>query len=192
MRFNACPTSDFYAIDDARFSSVDLRKRSFFSATRKSSASTFVSFLAFCLLASSETAFAQSQAPLTPEEVSGSSIRDFDAFAALDDDYLRNPDGGDVPVDKDADWFPEMSLAGPNAKKPQTSGVRVISFNGDKVTTETRGAQPTQSAQNAPTPQTAPKAQPTQSAQNAPTPQTAPKAQPTQSAQARPTSANGV
>ncbi|MBR2002640.1 MAG: hypothetical protein IJ991_00495, partial [Thermoguttaceae bacterium] len=78
MRFNACPTPDFYAIDDARFSSVDRRKRSFFSFARKSSATTFVSFLAFCLFASSETAFAQTSAPLTPEEVSGSSLRDFD------------------------------------------------------------------------------------------------------------------
>ena len=170
MRFNAHTTTEFYAIDDARLSSVDLRKRSFFSSARKSSA-TVASFLAFCLLASSETAFAQTSAPLTPEEVSGSSIRDFDAFAALDDDYLRNPDGGDVPVDKDADWFPEMSLAGPNAKKPQTSGVRVISFNGDKVTTETRGAQ------------TPPTAQPSQSA---------PQTQPPQTAQPRQTTATGV
>ncbi len=153
MRFNACPTSDFYAIDDARFSSVGRRQRSFFSSARKSGATAFASFLAFCLFASSETAFAQTPAPLTPEEVSGSSLRDFDAFAALDDDYLRNPDGGEVPVDKDADWFPEMSLAGPNAKKPRPSGVRVISFEGDKVTTETRGAQ---------SPQTAPAAQKTQ------------------------------
>ena len=150
MRFNACPTPDFYAIDDARTSFVDLRKRSFFSSTRKSSASTFVSFLAFCLFASSEAAFAQTPAPLTPEEVSGSSLRDFDAVAALDDDYLRNPDGGVVPVDKDADWFPEMSLAGPNAKKPQTNGVRVISFEGEKVTTEIRGAQTPREAESAP------------------------------------------
>ncbi|MBR5243109.1 MAG: hypothetical protein IKW13_02635, partial [Thermoguttaceae bacterium] len=169
MRFNAYPTSDFYAIDDARLSSVDLRKRLFFSSARKSSAASFASFLAFCLLASSETAFAQTSAPLTPEEVSGSSIRDFDAFAALDDDYLRNPDGGVVPTDKDADWFPEMSLAGPDAKKPQTNGVRVISFEGDKVTTETRGAQPPQSVQNA---QRTQSAQPPQSAQTRQTPAT--------------------
>jgi len=163
MRFNACPTPDFYATDDARLSSVDRRKRSFFSFARKSSAPTFVSFLAFCLFATSETAFAQTPAPLTPEEVSGSSLRDFDAFAALDDEYLRNPDGGDVPVDKDADWFPEMSLAGPNAKKPQTNGVRVISFEGEKVTTETRGAQSPQNAQTSPT---SPKPQSVQAPQN--------------------------
>ena len=167
MRFNACPTPDFYAIDDARFSSVDRRKRSFFSFARKSSATTFVSFLAFCLFASSETAFAQTSAPLTPEEVSGSSLRDFDAFAALDDEYLRNPDGGDVPVDQDADWFPEMSLAGPNVKKPQTNGVRVISFEGEKVTTETRGAQPPQSARPSQTPSKPQSAQPSQSAKSA-------------------------
>ena len=189
MRFNAYPTSDFYAIDDARLSSVDLRKRSFFSSARKSSATTFVSFLAFCLFASSETAFAQTPAPLTPEEVSGSSLRDFDAFAALDDDYLRNPDGGVVPTDKDADWFPEMSLAGPNAKKPQTNGVRVISFEGDKVTTETRGAQ---TAQN---PQSTSQTRNAQTAQNAPqtqNPQTARPAQSPQNAQTRQASAPGV
>ncbi len=163
MRFNACPTSVFYAIDDARLSSVGRRQRSFFSSARKSGATTFASFLAFCLFASSETAFAQTPAPLTPEEVSGSSLRDFDAFAALDDEYLRNPDGGEVPVDKDADWFPEMSLAGPNAKKPQANGVRVISFEGEKVTTETRGVQPAQTAQSAP------QTQPTQTAQSAQT-----------------------
>ena len=160
MRFNACPTPDFYAIDDARLSSVDLRKRSFFSSARKSGATAFASFLAFCLLTSSETAFAQTSAPLTPEEVSGSSLRDFDAFAALDDEYLRNPDGGEIPVDKDADWFPEMSLAGPNAKKASSNGVRVISFQGDKVTTETRGAQTLQTTQNALKPQNAPQTQP--------------------------------
>ena len=165
MRFNACPTPDFYAIDDARLSSVDLRKRSFFSSVRKSSATTIVSFLAFCLLTSSETAFAQTSAPLTPEEVSGSSLRDFDAFAALDDEYLRNPDGGEIPVDKDADWFPEMSLAGPNAKKASSNGVRVISFQGDKVTTETRGAQTSQTTQNALKPQNAPQTQPAQTRQ---------------------------
>ena len=195
MRFNACPTSDFYAIDDARTSSVDLRKRSFFSFARKSSASTFVSFLAFCLFTSSETAFAQTPAPLTPEEVSGSSIRDFDAFSALDDEYLRNPDGGDVPVDKDADWFPEMSLAGPNAKKAQTNGVRVISFNGDKVTTETRGAQTAPTTKNSQNAQTVPPTQSPQNAQNAPTAQkprnaqTAPTAQKPRNAQ---TPATGV
>lgn len=167
MRFNACPTSDFYAIDDARTSSVDLRKRSFFSSARKSSATTFVSFLTLCLFASSETAFAQTPAPLTPEEVSGSSLRDFDAVAALDDDYLRNPDGGVVPVDKDADWFPEMSLAGPNAKKPQTNGVRVISFEGDKVTTETRGAQTSQA------PQTSQESQSSQTSQESQSPRPA-------------------
>lgn len=166
MRFNAHTTTEIYAIDDARLSSVDLRKRSFFSSARKSSATTFASFLAFCLVASSETAFAQAAAPLTPEEVSGSSIRDFNAFAALDDDYLRNPDGGVVPTDKDADWFPEMSLAGPDAKKPQTNGVRVISFEGEKVTTETRGAQTPQTVQSAPQTQTS------QAAQNAQTRQT--------------------
>lgn len=169
MRFNDHPTSDFYAIDDARFSFVDRRERSFFPSARKSSATAVASFLAFCLLASSETAFARTQAPLSPEEVSGAAIRNFDALRTLDDDYLRNPDGGVVPVDKDDEWFPEMSLAS-GAQKPKTNGgVRVISFDDGKVTTETRGAQTVQNPQTAQTalkPQNAPTPQAGQNAQN--------------------------
>ena len=81
----------------------------------------------------------------TPEEATGTSIRDFDALRALDRNYLNNPDGGETPVDEDDLWFPEMALA----KKPAGSdaaNVRVITYEKGKTKTQTNAVGSIQSA----------------------------------------------
>ena len=72
----------------------------------------------------------------TPEEATGTTVRDFDALRALDRNYLNNPDNGETPIDEDDLWFPEMALA----KKPETansSSVRMITYEGGKTKTQT-------------------------------------------------------
>ena len=91
----------------------------------------------------------------TPEEATGTSVRDFDALRALDRDYLNNPDGGEIPVDEDDLWFPEMALA----KKPvgsDAANVRVITYEGGKTKTQTNAVASTQSVPNNTQKKTAP------------------------------------
>ena len=106
----------------------------------------------------------------TPEEATGTSIRNFDALRALDRNYLNNPDGGEIPVDEDDLWFPEMALA----KKPAGSdaaNVRVITYEKGKTKTQTNVVGSTQSApQNLQTPPAAPTSSSNATSRTAPSP----------------------
>ncbi|MBQ4203787.1 MAG: hypothetical protein II655_08815, partial [Thermoguttaceae bacterium] len=54
----------------------------------------------------------------------------------MSSDYLKNPDGKEVPVDEDDLWLPELSLG--QKEQAEDSGVRVISFTEKETTTEVR------------------------------------------------------
>ncbi|MBO7679953.1 MAG: hypothetical protein J6S75_09825, partial [Thermoguttaceae bacterium] len=54
---------------------------------------------------------------LTPEEISGISVRDIDAIHQMSRSYAQSPDGGEVPKGADDDWFPDMSLAAPSVSQ---------------------------------------------------------------------------
>ena len=82
----------------------------------------------------------------TPEEASGTSVRDFNALRALNRDYLNNPDGGETPLDVDDLWIPDMALAKKTAKNTN-AGVRVITYDNGAAKTETRSVGPSQSNQ---------------------------------------------
>lgn len=72
----------------------------------------------------------------SPEEATGTSLRDFNAIQALSPDFIDNPDGGAVPISEDDLWLPDLALGKKSSSQPQ--GVRVISYGEDKTTTEVR------------------------------------------------------
>lgn len=74
---------------------------------------------------------------LTPEEISGISVRDIDAIHQMSRSYAQSPDGGEVPKSADDDWFPDMSLAAPSVSQ-------VLSGTGN----ETADGQNTDNGQN--------------------------------------------
>ncbi|MBQ6619101.1 MAG: BamA/TamA family outer membrane protein [Thermoguttaceae bacterium] len=63
---------------------------------------------------------------LTPEEISGISVRDIDAIHQMSRSYAQSPDGGEVPKSADDDWFPDMSLAAPSVSQ-------ILSGTGDQT-----------------------------------------------------------
>ncbi len=102
-----------------------------------------------CVLAmTAENAFAQTSKVLSPEEATGTSLRDFDAIRTLSKDYLDNPDGGDIPLDEDDLWLPDMALA----RKPEGSSVntgpRVITYENGRTKTQTLAPAANQSQKN--------------------------------------------
>ena len=114
------------------------RTRSFFEAF------SLAFFVCSLLFSTNNGTFAQNAATkvnsansvLSPEEATGVSLRDFDALRAMSSDYLKNPDGKEVPVDEDDLWLPELSLG--QKEQTEDSGVRVISFTEKETTTEVR------------------------------------------------------
>lgn len=58
---------------------------------------------------------------LTPEDVSGVSIRQIDTLRQLSPDYAAQPDGKELPKSADDDWLPEMSLAPGYAQSNKTA-----------------------------------------------------------------------
>ena len=75
----------------------------------------FPAMLAF-FAASGERLPAQIAA-LTPEEISGVSIREIDGIHQMSRDYAVSPDGEPVPEDPDDRWLPDMSLGGTETNK---------------------------------------------------------------------------
>ena len=75
------------------------RTRSFFEAF------SLAFFVCSLLFSTNNGTFAQNAATkvnsansvLSPEEATGVSLRDFDALRAMSSDYLKNPDGKEVP-----------------------------------------------------------------------------------------------
>ncbi len=127
----------------------------------------FCSFVFFCneTLAQNVKSNAQNSSTrtskvLSPEEATGTSLRDFNSIKALSSDYLENPDGGDIPVGEDDLWLPDLALGKKTDAQSSDRNVRVISYGEEKTTTEVRSypsvsqpvaksAKPTQKAQKA-------------------------------------------
>ena len=152
MRFSD-PTT-FYRAVDAKSSRVVTLKRRLTAWTRKQASTATILFAvaavcSLCLL--NNESFAQnassnisgsnsktSNNALSPEEASGVSLRDFDAIRAISPDYLKNPDGGTIPVDEDDLWTPELALGKKTPAQTAEQGMRIISYGEEKTTTEVR------------------------------------------------------
>ncbi|MBQ9873975.1 MAG: BamA/TamA family outer membrane protein [Thermoguttaceae bacterium] len=149
---------------DANSSGVATRDfRSFAKKFERVAFSLFFSAVIFGdFYASNDVALAQNASTnpvneksqvLSPEEATGTSIKDFNALRALDPEYIANPDGGDVPVDEDDVWLPDLALAKKAPSQNSSRSVRVISYEEDKTTTEVRDygvAKPVQKTESRP------------------------------------------
>ena len=149
MRFPHQTTSLYVA--DAFSSSVATRAQSSAPTTSWLLIALFFAATFLCSLKSQNNATFAQNAPSnaqpksptsvqSPEEATGTSLRDFDALRAMSSEFLSNPDGQDVPIDEDDIWLPDLAL-GQKTAAQKAQSVRVISYNNGKATTEVRSTQ---------------------------------------------------